>query len=76
MVDNYSREKLYLTKHSLDGVKEYYGTDCIGMMLEVTISITNKTTEKLLKYRDLPREAFCSIFRTNDCNEKSLSNRY
>jgi hypothetical protein len=63
MVDNYNKGKLYLTKHSLDGVKEYYGTDCMGMMLEVTTSVSNKTTEKLLKYRELPNEAFSSIFR-------------
>jgi len=63
MADNYNKGKLYLTKHSLDGVKEYYGTDCMGMMLEVTTSVSNKTTEKILNYRDLPSEVFCSIFK-------------
>jgi hypothetical protein len=63
MVDNYNKGELYLTKHSLDGVKEYYSTECMGMMLEVTTSVSNKTTEKLLKYRELPYEAFSSIFR-------------
>jgi len=70
MVDNYSKGKLYLTKHSLDGVKEYYGADCTGMMLEITTSVSNKTTEKLLKYRELPREVFCNVFRVTGCIDK------
>lgn len=66
MRDNYNKGRLCLIKHSLDGIKEYYTTDCVGMMLEVTTSVSNKSSEKLLKYRDIPKDAFYKIFRTTE----------
>ena len=48
MRDNYNKGRLCLIKHSLDGIKEYYTTDCVGMMLEVTTSVSNKSSEKLI----------------------------
>ena len=68
MGDIYKKEKLYLTLHSGDSIKEYYGTNCTGKMMEVTTNISNNINERLLNYRELPKVAFCKIFRTKECN--------
>jgi hypothetical protein len=67
----YNKKKHYLTLHYGDGVKEYYGTDCMGKLLEVSTNLSNNISERLLNYKDIPKEAFCKIFRTRDCYENS-----
>jgi len=63
MVDNYNVGEVSFTQHFTDCVKEYYKTDCLGKLLEVTITASNKTTEKLLNYQELDYNVFCGIFR-------------
>jgi hypothetical protein len=69
MTDIYSKGKLYLTQHYGDSIKEYYGTDCTGKMLEVTTNISNNVTERLLNINDLPKKAKCKIFNLRECYE-------
>ena len=51
MLDKYNVGELDHTQHFTDCVKEYYKTDCLGKLLEVTITASNKTTEKILNYQ-------------------------
>lgn len=71
MGDIYNKGRLYLTLHTYSNVKEYYGTDCIGKMVEVTTNISNNKSEKLLAYNEIPKEAFCKIFNTSECYESN-----
>ena len=66
MVNNYNRGEISFTQHFTDCVKEYYKTDCLGKLLEVTITASNKKTEKLLNYQELDYNVFCGIFRNVD----------
>jgi len=66
MVDNYNIGEVSFTQHFTDCVKEYYKTDCLGKLLEVTITASNKKTEKLLNYQELDYNVFCGIFRNVD----------
>ena len=63
MVDNYNVGEVSFTQHFTDCVKEYYRTECMGKLLEVTITASNKTTERILNYKDVNDNVFCSIFR-------------
>jgi hypothetical protein len=69
MADIYSKGKLYLTQHYGDSIKEYYGTDCTGKMLEITTNISNNVSKRLLNYKELPKEVMCKIFRLRECYE-------
>jgi len=66
MVDNYNVGEVSFTQHFTDCVKEYYKTDCLGKLLEVTITASNKTTERILNYKDVNDNVFCGIFRNVD----------
>ena len=66
MVDNYNIGEVSFTQHFTDCVKEYYRTECMGKLLEVTITASNKKTEKLLNYQELDYNVFCGIFRNVD----------
>lgn len=63
MVNNYNKGELSFTQHFTDCVKEYYRTECMGKLLEVTITASNKTTERILSYKDVDDNVFCGIFR-------------
>jgi hypothetical protein len=53
MGDIYNRGEHFLTLHSSGNIKEYYRTDCLGKVLEVTTNLSNNTTEKLVNTTEL-----------------------
>ena len=65
-MENYNKGEISFTQHFTDCVKEYYKTDCLGKLLEVTITASNKTTERILNYQELDYNVFCGIFRNVD----------
>ena len=69
MGEENNKNKLFLTQNNLGSITEYYGTDCTGKLLEVTISLSNNTTERLVSYKDLPRDVFCTLFRMSSCKK-------
>jgi hypothetical protein len=53
MGDIYKKREHFLTLHSGDCIREYYKTDCIGKVLEVTTNQSNNTSKKLVNTTDL-----------------------
>lgn len=56
MGDIYKKGEIFLTLHSSGSIKEYYRTDCLGKVLEVTTNLSNNTSEKLVSTTDLSED--------------------
>ncbi len=62
MEDIYKKGELFLTLHSGDCIKEYYRTDCLGKVVEVTTNQSNNTTERLMSTTDLSDKVIKMFF--------------
>jgi hypothetical protein len=58
----YNKGEKFLTLHSGDCIKEYYRTDCLGKVLEVTTNVSNNTSKQLVSTADLSDKVIKQFF--------------